>query len=147
VRELEQFGFPQWHGTFMLSLAETHRLRGAIDTARELARRGLAITTACRYWLAVGYGQRVLGRIAAETGALGEAEAHFTDALATFTSIGAQAEVGRTALELATLAARRGDRATALRHAEAAEAALRELDLPAHHERAERLATELRHAG
>ena len=117
------------------------------ETALELAWRGLAITTGCRYWLAVGYGQRVLGRIAADRGALDEAEAHLMDALATFTSMDAQPEVGRTAIELATLAARRGDRTTALTHIEAAETAFRDLDVPAHRHRAQRLATELRHAG
>jgi hypothetical protein len=50
------------------------------------------------------------------------------------------------AIELATLAARRSNRITALTHIEAAEAAFRDLDVPAHRDRAQRLATELRHA-
>ena len=137
---------PQWHGMFTSSLAEAHRLSGNTDAALQLARRGLAITTSCRYWLAVGYGQRILGRIASDTGAHDEAAAHFADALGTFTSIGAKLEVGRMRIELASLAAGRGDRLTALTHVEAAEAVLRDLDAPAYLERAQRLAIELRRA-
>ena len=96
--------------------------------------------------MAVGYGQRILGRIASDTGATDEAAAHFADALGTFTSIGAQLEVARMRIELATLAAGRGDRLIALTHAEAAEAVLRDVDAPAHRERAQRLAIELRRA-
>ncbi len=147
VRELEQFGFPQWHGMLMSSLAEAHRQGGRLDAARELAQRGLAITTRCRYGLAVGQGQRVLGRIASDTGAREAAESHFAEALATFTSIGARLEVGRLRIELATRAAQRGDRAAALVHAEAAEAALLDLDTPLQLERARQLAIDLRRAG
>ena len=71
----------------------------------------------------------------------------FTDALATFTSIGAQVEVGRTALELATLATRRGDRVAALAHVKAAATAFRGTDVPVHHNSVERLTIELRRGG
>ena len=47
-------------------------------------------------------------------------------------------------LELAELEAVRGDRVTALAHAEAADAALRDLDAPIYRTRAQRLVGELR---
>ncbi len=146
VSELEQFGFPQWHGMFTSTLAEGHRLGGNTDRALDLARRGLAITTGARYWLGVGYGQRILGRIASDTGAHDATVGHLTDALATFTSIGAQFEVGRTRLELAALAAGAGDRAAALAHVQEGEAAFRGLDASAQLRRAQELALELRRA-
>ena len=144
VRELEQFGFPQWHGMFTASLGEALRLTGDATAALALARRGVAIASGARYGLAVGYGQRILGRIARDTGGHDEAAAHFEEALGTFTSIGAQFEVGRMRLELAELEAVRGDRVTALAHAEAADAALRDLDAPIYRTRAQRLVGELR---
>jgi len=147
VRELEQFGFPQWHGMFMSALAEAHRLSGSTDNALELAQRGLAIATSCRYWLAVGYAQRILGRIASDKGIHDESAARLAEALGTFTSIGAQLEIGRVRIELATVAAGRGDRRIALTHAEAAEAVLRDVDAPIQLDRAHRLANELRRPG
>src|SRR5437660_864852 len=144
VRELEQFGFPQWHGLFTSSLAEAYRLSGNTYKALELAERGLALATSCRYWLAVGYAQRVLARIASDQGRHDDAAARLADALDTFTSISAQLEIGRVRIELAGLAARRDDRLTASTHAEAAEAVLREVDAPSHLDRAHPLASELR---
>jgi len=144
VRELEQFGFPQWHGMFTSSLAEAYRLSGNTYKALELAERGLALATSCRYWLAVGYAQRVLARIASDQGRHDDAAARLADALDTFTSISAQLEIGRVRIELAGLAARRDDRLTASTHAEAAEAVLREVDAPFQLDRAHRLVSELR---
>jgi tetratricopeptide (TPR) repeat protein len=143
VRELEQFGFPQWHGMFTGALAEARRLSGDIATARELARRGLTITTGARYWLGVGYCQRVLARVAADAGDHDEAVARFTEALQIFESIGARFEVGRVRLELAERAWRRGARADARLHLTAAQAALAEVDAPIYAERVRQLAAEL----
>jgi len=145
VRELEQFGFPQWHGMFTASLAEAYRLRGNTDRAFELAERGLALATSCRYWLGVGYAQRVLARIASDRGRQDEAAARFADALGTFTSIDARIEIGRVRIELAGLVADRHDRPGALRHAEEAESVLRDMDAPVQLARAHRLVSELRH--
>ena len=49
-------------------------------------------------------------------------------------------------IELATLAAGRGDRLSALTHAQAAAAVLGDVDAPIQLERAQRLASELRRA-
>src|SRR5262245_42816225 len=77
VRELEQFGIPQFHGMFTATLGEAFRLVGDAGTALALARRGVAIASEAGYWLAVGYGQRILGRIARDTGGHDEPPAHF----------------------------------------------------------------------
>ncbi|HEY3066029.1 MAG TPA: AAA family ATPase [Methylomirabilota bacterium] len=143
VRELEQFGFPQWHGLWTSALAEARRVSGDTAAALETARRGVAITTGCKYWYGVGYGQRVLGRIALDARRFDEAAAHFDDALRTFVSVGVVFEAARTRLELATLAAGRGDRDTARVHVDAALAVLRDLDAPVYLERAQRAASEL----
>ena len=145
VQELEQFGFPQWHGMFTAALAEAYRLSGDTEKAFALAERGLALATSCRYWLGVGYAQRVLARVASDRGCPDEATARFAEALATFTSIDARIEIGRMRIELADLAANRHDRPGGLKHAEAAEAMLRDVDAPVQLAHAQRLLRELRH--
>jgi tetratricopeptide (TPR) repeat protein len=143
VRELEQFGFPQWHGMFTSALAEARRVSGDVTEAFEMARRGLRLMTDAQYWFGVGYGQRILARITRDAGRLDEAARHFDDALRTFTSIGAVFEAARIRLELATLAADRGDRGTARVHVDAALVALRDVDAPMYLERAQRAAAAL----
>lgn len=61
-----------------------------------------------RYVYGVGLAQRALGRIAHASGALAEAEISYIDALETFTTLSAQYELGRTHLDLATLAHTQG---------------------------------------
>jgi hypothetical protein len=62
-----------------------------------------------------------------------------------FTSIDARIEIGRMRIELADLAANRHDRPGGLKHAEAAEAMLRDVDAPVQLAHAQRLLRELRH--
>lgn len=57
-----------------------------------------------KYRAGVGWAQRTLGRIALAEGALAEAETHLHDALATFISMQARFEMGRTHLALSELA-------------------------------------------
>src|SRR5207244_1962060 len=108
ITELERFGFPQWHGMFTALFADAHRQQGQLDRAAELVARGIEITTRCGYFLGMGIGQRVLGRIARARGSVAEAETALTKALETFAAIDAAFEVARTRLELADLMSTRG---------------------------------------
>jgi ATP/maltotriose-dependent transcriptional regulator MalT len=143
VQELARFGFPQWHGMFTASLAEAYRLSGDASQAQSLAHRGLEISRGARYWFGVGYGQRVLARIARSADALDEAESELTEALETFQSIGAEFEVARVRLELADLAGHRGDRERARTRLEPARRTFERLRVPHYLDRADRLAREL----
>ena len=143
VRDLQRFGLPQWGGLCSSSLAEAYRLNGEIAVARDLAQRGIEITRRAQYWFGVGYGQRVLSRIAEASSALDEAEGHLTDALRTYESIAAEFELGRTHLELAGLAGRQGERARVQAHLAPARRTFERLDVPRYVEQAERLASEL----
>jgi tetratricopeptide (TPR) repeat protein len=143
VQELGRFGFPQWHGMFTASLAEAYRLMGDVEKAQRLIQRGLEITRGARYSFGVGYGERILGRIALATNALDEAESQLTAARETFETMGADFEVARTRLELAELAGRRGNRERARSDLGLAQQTFARLHVPRYVERVERRAREL----
>lgn len=143
IRELERFGFPQWHGLFTVVLAEAYRLNGQVERALELANQGLKITTRAKYWYGVGFGHRALGRIALAKSALNEAEMRLTGALQTFAGIEAQFEAGRTRLDLAAVAHTHGNREIARTQLKEAYRLFRALEVPRYVERTEQLARQL----
>jgi len=142
TRELERFGFPHWHGLFTIALAEAFRLQGELGRAAEVAERGLQISHGAQYWYAVGFGHRVLGRIAIGRRALDAAQESFDEALRTFTSIGAPLEIARTRLEMAALAFGHGDEESAGSHLRDAHRTFSELSVSAYVRRATQLAAE-----
>jgi hypothetical protein len=74
----------------------------------------LKVSTDIHFALGIGWSWQVLGRMARVQGEMVEAARSFTEALSIFRAIGAQFELARTHLELATVAKTTGD-AEALR--------------------------------
>jgi hypothetical protein len=56
---------------------ETYRLDGALDVAETLVERGLDVARQARYWYAVGFAERIAGRIARDRGCRDESAAAF----------------------------------------------------------------------
>jgi tetratricopeptide (TPR) repeat protein/ABC-type cobalamin transport system ATPase subunit len=108
TRELAAFQFAR-HGWFRVFLAEAYRQRGRLDDASDAASAGLAAMTPARLGYGIGWGHRVLGRIARTRRVTVDAEAHFMEAHRTFVAIDARYEVARTEQDLAALAEERGD--------------------------------------
>jgi DNA-binding NtrC family response regulator/tetratricopeptide (TPR) repeat protein len=120
MRLLEQFQFRQPQAWFLAFLAETHRRAHRLETALDLASKGLDLARTTGSILGVGWTERALGHIAQDRGALGDAQDHLREALGAFEKVESGFEVARTHLDLAALAHARGDaRATATHLAEA----------------------------
>src|SRR5262249_9226103 len=84
-------------------LSEAYLLNGEVKKAHEMALRALHVTRNIGNWYGIGYAERILGRTALASGALGEAEGFLGDALRTFASRDARFEVARTHMGLAML--------------------------------------------
>jgi tetratricopeptide (TPR) repeat protein len=104
VLRMRQSDYRRLEGTYTIFLGEAQLLRGNLDAARALAFRGLALVSEEKYRAGVGWAQRTLGRIALAEGAIEEADTRLHDALATFISMQARFEMGRTHLALSELA-------------------------------------------
>jgi hypothetical protein len=114
-------------------------LKGDLPRARELVTRGTEITRASGYVYGHGWSQRILARIARADGDDAGAAALYEQAIATFASMGAPYEVGRTALELAERCHAMGDAKGAREAAGRAAEPLRELGFSELAARADRL--------
>src|SRR5256884_474555 len=113
---LERTGERWWlgHAYWMVGLNYTQM--GQFESARQLERgtdldrQGLVITREANFRTGLGWAQQTLGRIAQARGAYAEAEAHLTAARETFAAIRSRYELGRTYLDLASLARLQGNR-------------------------------------
>ena len=139
---MQQFRFRQLQGWFMTFLGEAYLLSAQIAKARDLVLQGLEITRDVKFWHGVGWAQRVLIHIAQASSNLAQAESLLREALQTFVSTQARFDVGRTHLELATLAHAMGDREAATTHLKDAHDLFRALQVPKYVARAEQCATE-----
>lgn len=143
AEELEEFGFPQWHGWARAQAAEALRMEGRFEEALAAARRGLEIASQARYWYAAGFARRVIGRIAIDAGRLGEADVELGEARGTFERIGAAFEAGRTRLDIARVAQALADTARARHEVCAARRAFDPLDAPLYQARAAAMAAQI----
>jgi tetratricopeptide (TPR) repeat protein len=109
VTELESFGFPHWQAWASTLTGETYRLDGALDVAATFVERGLETAKQARYWYAVGFAERIAGRIARDRGYREESVAALDRALDTFERIGARFEAKRTSAEAASALGTRRD--------------------------------------
>ena len=66
--ELQEFGFPQWHGLASILIGEALRLDGRLEEARRDAQHGIEIATRAGYRYAVVLGERIIARIARDAG-------------------------------------------------------------------------------
>ena len=99
MSEFESFGFLAWFGWGSILTAEAYRCVGEFDRAATFVARGLDVATKVGYWYGVGFGERVIGRIARDRGRHEEAAAAFTKSLHTFDRIGARFEAERARRE------------------------------------------------
>jgi class 3 adenylate cyclase/tetratricopeptide (TPR) repeat protein len=141
AEQMGLFWYRQLQGWFTALLGECCLLAGQPEKARDLIGRGLEITREVKYGLGVGWAQRALGRLTRTAADVTEAKTHFTDALATFGSVEARFEVGRTHLALAELGTTTGDPGMAATHLRAAHRLFVDLVVPTWVARTEGLAT------
>jgi transcriptional regulator with AAA-type ATPase domain/tetratricopeptide (TPR) repeat protein len=142
-RRLGEFGIRQMEATFTTWLAEACLLKGDVARARELAEDALAVARAGGYRAALGFAERVLGRVLQAEGRLPEARRQLAEALRSFEESEARFEVGRTHLALAEVAGALGDSEAAGRHLAAAASAFQTLGVSAYARRATDLARRL----
>jgi class 3 adenylate cyclase/tetratricopeptide (TPR) repeat protein len=133
----------QWRQYFRTWLAESYRLAGQLERAREVARGTLEVCASISFLIGVGASHQILGRLAQAEGDLTGAEQHLQEAARTLSLIGSRFELGRTHLDLTTLGHAQGDRAAAESHLQQAHALFAALRVPKYAERTERLAAEL----
>ena len=110
VQQFTEFRYRPFQGWFSAILAEACRRERQLERATDLARQGLVITREANFRTGLGWAQQTLGRIAQARGAYAEAEAHLTAARETFAAIRSRYELGRTYLDLASLARLQGNR-------------------------------------
>ena len=110
VQQFTEFRYRPFQGWFSAILAEACRRERQLERATDLARQGLVITREANFRTGLGWAQQTLGRIAEARGAYAEAEAHLTAARETFAAIRSRYELGRTYLDLASLARLQGNR-------------------------------------
>jgi hypothetical protein len=96
VDEFQTFGIPQWQAWSSILTGETYRLDGALDIAATFVDRGLNVAKQARYWYAVGFAERIAGRVARDRWLREESVAAFDRAVHTFEQIGARFEEART---------------------------------------------------
>jgi class 3 adenylate cyclase/tetratricopeptide (TPR) repeat protein/DNA-binding XRE family transcriptional regulator len=106
-----------WFGVW---LAEALRLAGQAEAARALAVESVEISREVSSPYGRGLGERLLGRLALDSGELREAEARLTESRDVLRSIEAQFELGQTHLALAELAQRQNDPPAMAAHSEQA---------------------------
>jgi len=110
VQQFTEFRYRPFQGWFSAILAEACRRERQLERATDLARQGLVITREANFRTGLGWAQQTLGRIAQARGVYAEAEAHLTAARETFAAIRSRYELGRTYLDLASLARLQGNR-------------------------------------
>src|SRR5499427_4983933 len=136
-------GYRPLQSWFSAFLAESYRIDGRFDTAREIATKSLQIATDARVQVATGWARLCLGRVANATGAHAEAEQHLKVALETFAGIQSRYEMGRTQLDLAVATHAQGKREAATGFLRAAHELFGVLGLVRYAERAKGLAKDL----
>jgi hypothetical protein len=139
---MAQFRFQQLYGWYMAWVSDAYLQEGHPEIARDLASQSVTIAREATFWSGVGEAQRTLGRIAQRSGDVHAADTYLHDALTTLSSIQSRFEVGRTHLDLASLAHDQGNQDTATMHLSTAYAWFKTLQVPRWVERTEHLAQE-----
>jgi tetratricopeptide (TPR) repeat protein len=136
-------GFDIRRSLFTLHLADAYLRSGEPARARELAAGAVGVARGIGFRWGEAWGERLLGRIARESGDLPAAAAHLDAALAIFSGLAARFELALTGLDRAALAHARGDAAEAAERVQAARRELVALGVPVYVSRAEALAERL----
>ena len=99
----------QFRCWFRTILGNAYALNVDFDKAHGIACKALEVSTDIHFALGIGWSWQVLGRIARAKNDMAEAARNFSEALSTFSAIGARFELARTHLELAALAQSQGN--------------------------------------
>jgi hypothetical protein len=94
--ELVRFDFPQWQSLASVFVAECLRREGRREAAGAKAGDGLAIAAQVGYWYGIGMGERIVARIARDSGRMSEAAEAFRRSADAFQRIGSSFEATRT---------------------------------------------------
>ena len=116
VRQWTEFQHTPMLAWFTTVLADAYLAAGEPDRARPAATRGLGLARDAAFPYGIGLAARTLARIARSEGRLEEAARLAAEALETFRGIEARYEEARTGLELAAIAAVRGEPTAARAH-------------------------------
>jgi tetratricopeptide (TPR) repeat protein len=143
VRRTRQAGMPQLLGWFAGFLGEAYLRAGRPDAAREAALEALEVTRGVHFWYGIALAERAVGRVGLGTGDLDEADRRFAAAHAGFLALQMPFEVARTSLDLAAVAAARGEAGEAARALGEAHRTFAELRALNYVKKAERLAGEM----
>src|SRR5438034_185719 len=109
VQQFAEFRYRPFQGWFSAILAEACRRERQLERATDLAMQGLVLTREANFRTGLGWAQQALGRIAVTRGAYAEAQAQLNAARETFAAIRSRYELGRTYLDLASLARLQGN--------------------------------------
>ena len=142
VQRARHFQFPPILGWFLAWWGEACLLSGRLETAHAHASEGLAISHDIGFRWNAAMAQRTLGRIERQQGHLEIASEHLQGALQTFTMLQSRFDVGRTYLDLASLAYMRNNPDTATVHLSTAYAWFKKLQVPKWIERTEQVTRE-----
>ena len=140
VQQSNQYRSRQVQSWFSTFLGQAYGAQGRIEEARDWICQGLALATTIAFPWGIGLAQRALGRLALSYGAFAEADQSLYDALHTLSSIQYRVEIGRTHLDLASLAHSQGNEDTATTHLSTAHAWFQKLQVPKWVEKTEQLA-------
>lgn len=102
------YRYGQLDGFLTAVLSEAYLMKGETARARALGSKALAVCTAGRWPVAVGYALRARARLLVAEGEAGEAETSMRQAVETFVAADARCQAGRSRLALAEILARRG---------------------------------------
>ena len=120
IKHWTEFQHTPMRAWFTTVLADAYLAAGDPERADQAATRGLAFAREAAFPYGAALAARTLARIARSRGRLDQAARLAVEALETFRKIEARYEQGRTDLELAAIAAARGDPAAARTHLAAA---------------------------
>jgi DNA-binding SARP family transcriptional activator/class 3 adenylate cyclase len=136
ISALRRFGYTRLVGWFGTWLADAYLWAGRREDARRTAAESLEVSKEVAYPWAIAVGTRARGRIAEADGDLEGAARLMSEALGQFAGIDAAFDAAATRLDLARVAARRGDGQAARTEVAAALSAFETMAAPVYAERA-----------
>jgi DNA-binding NtrC family response regulator/tetratricopeptide (TPR) repeat protein len=143
IAQMGAFRALEMHAWLSAVLGEGYLLAGDLEPARATLDEARRLAQQARYWWAIGWAERALGRMALAAGAPEQAPPHLHVALAAMEGAGARFEAARTRLVLARATQLLGDAAAAARHLAEAREVFTRSRAPLYIARAEALARDL----
>ncbi len=143
IWHMQQCRYARMQGLYTTFLGAAYLRQGDMDKAREHVRQGLDIVWPTQDHFGIGWGLRMLGRVAETCGHLAEAQQKLSQALQAFHTVDAAFEVARTRLALAGLVQLQGDHDAATHYVRDAYHQFATMDVPLYVQRAQQRAADL----